>query len=176
MERTYSPIMLKPVFNFLILEGDILGQSDNMNTAARRGAITYGLANAGGYSETNVPSNFVKPQMVANLPGKIELPKPGPLETVDELPSSTTYYDGSNNLNKVTITCRVYANPTKCLHQSNCGWCGSSNGCISGTNLGPLEPCKKSSYIFSAPFPNWNPQTRVINEKVGGMSLTLVNK
>ena len=114
--------------------------------------------------------------MVAKLPDTINPPKPGPLETVEEIPSTTTYYDGSPKLNKITINCKIFAAPTDCLHSSNCGWCGSSSGCIAGTNLGPLEPCVKSSYIFSAPFPNWNPQTRVINENVGGLSLTVVNK
>ena len=121
--------------------------------------------------------------MIAKLPNKIDLPKPGPLETVDEvkylnnqIPSTTSYYDGSTKLNKITINCKIFANPTDCLHSSNCGWCGSVSGCVAGTNLGPLEPCVKSSYIFSAPFPNWNPQSRVINENVGGMSLTVINK
>ena len=74
------------------------------------------------------------------------------------------------------MTCKIYANPTDCLHSSECGWCGSQSGCIAGNNLGPLEACVKSSYIFSAPFPNWNPQTRVINEIVGGAGLIVVNK
>ncbi len=39
---------------------------------------------------------------------------------------------------------------------------------------GPLQPCVKSSYIFSNPMPNWNPQTKVINEKMGGVSLHVV--
>jgi len=56
------------------------------------------------------------------------------------------------------------------------GWCGSSNACVLGTNLGPLEPCVKSSYIFAAPTPNFNSQTRVINENVGGLSFTVVHK
>lgn len=93
-----------------------------------------------------------------------------------KIPSSTNYYDGSNNLNKVTITCKIYVNPTDCLHKSSCGWCGANNSCISGTNLGPLERCPRSSYIYSAPFPNWYPQTRVINDNIGGAAITLVNK
>lgn len=104
------------------------------------------------------------------------MPPPGPQESVDEVPSTTDYYDGSHNLNTVKIQCRIYANPTDCLHQSSCGWCGSANNCILGNNLGPLQPCLKSSYIFTAPFPNWNPQTKVVNEQIGGVGLTVVSK
>jgi hypothetical protein len=114
--------------------------------------------------------------MVNKLPAKFDMPPTGAMESVEELPSVTDYYDGATKLNTVTIQCRIYANPTDCLHKSSCGWCGSSNSCISGNNLGPLQPCVKSSYIFSAPYPNWNPQTRVITEKLGGVSLTVVNK
>ena len=98
------------------------------------------------------------------------------MESVDETPSSTDYYDGSRNLNVVKVQCNVNANATDCLKQSSCGWCGSSNTCILGNNLGPLQSCVKSSYIFSAPYPNWNPQTRVVNDQVGGIGLTVVSK
>jgi len=156
--------------------GDLLGESFNFEGKSARGAIAFGLANTGGYSASENPSNYVKPTMIAKLPEKIPLPGPGPLESADETPSATLFYDGRNNLNKVTIICHVYANPSDCTHSSNCGWCGSSNRCISGTNQGPLENCVKSSYIFSAPFPDWNPQTRVINEQIGGVSYTVLNK
>jgi len=113
---------------------------------------------------------------LTQLPPRFDPPAPGPMETVDETPSVTDYYDGSRNLNVVKVQCKIYANAADCLHQSSCGWCGSSNSCILGNNLGPLQPCLKSSYIFSAPYPNWNPQTRVVNDQVGGVSLTVVSK
>ncbi len=97
------------------------------------------------------------------------------METVDENPSETDYYDGSKNLNVIKVQCKIYASVADCLHQSSCGWCGSDNSCILGNNLGPLQYCK-SSYIFSAPYPNWNPQTRVVNDEIGGVSLTVVSK
>jgi hypothetical protein len=34
----------------------------------------------------------------------------------------------------------------------------------------------KSSYIFAAPYPNWTPETRFINENVGAVSLTVISK
>jgi len=84
--------------------------------------------------------------------------------------------DQKKKLNTIKINCKMYTSPSECLHNSSCGWCGSKGSCIAGTNLGPLESCVKSSYIFSAPAPNWSPNNRVHNENVGGMSLTVVNK
>lgn len=114
--------------------------------------------------------------MIAKLPGHFDMPRPGPQESIEEIPSSVEYYDGSTNLNTVKLQCRIYANPTDCLHQSQCGWCGSSTGCILGNNLGPLQPCAKSSYMFTAPIPNWSAQTKVVSEQLGGVSLTVVSK
>jgi hypothetical protein len=79
-------------------------------------------------------------------------------------------------LNRIEVKCKIYANPTDCIHQSNCGWCGSSNSCITGSNVGPMEPCVKGSYIFTPPMPNWQPQTKVVNENVGGVKLTVISK
>lgn len=79
-------------------------------------------------------------------------------------------------MNVFKIQCKLSGNVGDCLKQSSCGWCGSTNSCILGNNLGPLQPCKKSTYMFSVPLPNWNPQTRVVNEEVGGVSLTVVSK
>jgi len=39
-----------------------------------------------------------------------------------------------------------------------------------------MQSCVKSSYIFTAPFPNWNPQAQIVNEQVGGVALTVVSK
>lgn len=62
------------------------------------------------------------------------------------------------------------------MNKSSCGWCGSTQGCVAGTNLGPLEPCLKSSFIYATPRNDWNPQTRMIREDVGGMTLSVINK
>lgn len=86
------------------------------------------------------------------------------------------YYNGDSKLNKIQISCHIYANPTDCIHQSSCGWCGASKSCIVGNNIGPLESCVKASYIFSAPQPNMIGGTKVINENVGGLTLTVVSK
>ena len=44
-------------------------------------------------------TGFKAPTVVEKLPDVIKPPTPGPLESVDEIPSATTYYDGSLNLN-----------------------------------------------------------------------------
>ena len=114
--------------------------------------------------------------MVSKLPSMIPPPKPGPAETVNEIPTSTDYYDGSSKLNVIKVTCNIYANKLDCLRSSHCGWCGSTSSCVLGNNLGPLQKCVRSTYIFSAPSPNFNPHGRVINENVGGIGLTVISK
>ena len=101
---------------------------------------------------------------------------PAPMEVVDETPSESDYYDGSRNLNVVKIQCKLYGNTNECLKQSSCGWCGSTNSCILGNNIGPLQPCVKSSFMFSNPQPTWNPQTKVVSEQAGGVSLSVASK
>jgi len=114
--------------------------------------------------------------MVTTLPSSFGAPKPGPAESVDEIPSSSDYYDGSSKLNVIRVDCRIYATPSDCFTHSSCGWCGSANSCVLGNNLGPLQRCQKSTYIFSAPYPNFNPETRVVNQNVGGIAMTVISK
>lgn len=102
-------------------------------------------------------------------------PNPGPLEPSDEVPTPHFYYDGGMKLNVVNIKCDIYATKSDCFHTSGCGWCGSTQSCILGNNFGPQQPCVKASYIYSQPIPNFNPQTRVINERVGGVSAHIIS-
>ena len=153
---------------------DILGEISSDGQASR-GAISYALGSNGGYTLKN-DEGYRKPSLMKALPNHFDPPAPGPMESVNETPSVTDYYDGAKNLNVVKVQCKIYANSAECLKQSACGWCGSSSSCILGNNLGPLSSCVKSSFIFSAPYPNWNPQTRVVNDSVGGVGLTVVSK
>lgn len=59
--------------------------------------------------------------MVTHLSEQIIVPKRGPLETVDEIPTNKDYYNGEEKLNVLKINCKINANPTDCLHQSHCG-------------------------------------------------------
>ena len=70
-------------------------------------------------------------------------------EEVDEIKTSEEYYDGSKELNKITINCHIYEKEGECLHQNNCGWCGEKPMCISGNQVGPLEECLKETYNYA---------------------------
>jgi hypothetical protein len=64
------------------------------------------------------------------------------------------------------------------MHQGSCGWCGSSSACIPGNNLGPLAPCLRGTYKFTAPAGDWNTlnhENYSLNRmNIGGAQLTTV--
>lgn len=74
------------------------------------------------------------------------------------MPSPENYYDGTTGL-KITVTnCNQYATQQDaCMNNGNCGWCSSSNSCIAGNSAGPLAPCMRGNYTFTAPSSDWNP-------------------
>jgi hypothetical protein len=157
------------------LGDDILGEASTDGIA--KGAIAYSLGGNGGYTiQKELEKEYKSAQITDHVLKTTELPPPGPQELPDEIPSETDYYDGSLHLNAIKVQCKIFSNPTDCLHQSSCGWCGSSGQCILGNNLGPLERCKNSTYVFTAPFPNWSPETKVITENTGGVKLTVASK
>ncbi len=49
------------------------------------------------------------------------------------------------------------SNPQGCVHNSQCGWCGSTASCISANIQGPLMPCLRNTFIYSSPGPFWSP-------------------
>lgn len=158
---------------------DILAEEYNFDgkSASSKGAISYGLASNSGYTIPNdLEPHYIKPTFVNKLPENKDLPEPGPTESVEEIATTTDYYDGSQKLNVVKIQCTVYSDPSECFKQSSCGWCGSSNKCILGNNIGPLQACVKSSYIFNAPIPNWSKREGTVETKVAGMNLKIVNR
>lgn len=153
-----------------------MGGATNWDTPSSS-AITYGMADVGAYSVPDQELNKLRiPQTIEKLPEKFDLPRPGPLENVEEIASVTDYYDGSTNLNKKKITCRIYGNASDCLKNSSCGWCGSNNTCVLGNNLGPLQSCLKSTFVYSAPVPNWNLRASVDNLGGPGVKFSLKNQ
>jgi hypothetical protein len=48
--------------------------------------------------------------------------------------------------------------------------------CIAGNNMGPLEPCLKSTFIFSPPVASLIPPNRYIKENMGGVQLSVISK
>ena len=86
--------------------------------------------------------------IVDKLPPKSKLG--GEIVTVDELTSNSNYYDGMESLRINSESCSTFTNSiNECLSHANCGWCGSSKSCISGNNIGPLEPCFTGTYKYS---------------------------
>lgn len=96
---------------------------------------------------------------------------------LNKLPSESDYYDGSRKLKITSTTCNQWTTlPQLCMKQSSCGWCGSTNTCIPGNNLGPLAPCLAGKFFFSAPDSNFNLLNHnnysVSRKAVGGAQLT----
>jgi hypothetical protein len=62
------------------------------------------------------------------------------------------------------------------MKAGGCGWCASSSQCIPGNNLGPLAPCLRGSFKFTAPNGIWNPlghnNVQVNRNNVSGAQLT----
>ena len=76
-------------------------------------------------------------------------------------------------------TCTNYTTqPEVCMKAGGCGWCASSKQCIPGNNLGPLAPCIRGSFKFTAPNGDWNPlstdKVKITRNNVGGAQLTTV--
>ena len=82
----------------------------------------------------------------------------GKIETIDEVASETDYYDGSRKLHINVVTCNQWSSKQEaCLHQGTCGWCGSSNTCISGNAAGPQAPCLRGTFLYTSPTADFNP-------------------
>jgi hypothetical protein len=61
-------------------------------------------------------------------------------------------------LSATHVDCNIYSSiPQNCVHNSGCGWCGQKNSCIPGNIYGPLAPCLRNTFLFTAPTPEWNP-------------------
>lgn len=121
-------------------------------------------------------ANFKSPLVVAVLPPRINL-NTGKIETIDELPSEVDYYDGSKKLHINVVNCNQWLNQKEaCIHQGSCGWCGSSNSCVSGNSMGPTAPCLRGTFSFSAPANDFNPfndsSLHAIRREFGGAQLT----
>jgi hypothetical protein len=168
------------ISNYILnLDNDVISEYSSDGVLAK-GALSYELASVGGNVLQNA-KDYRSPQMVAT--GVIqnnnayELPSPSPQESPDEVPSETDYYDGSKNLNVVSIRCNIYASSTDCSHQSNCGWCTAlpdgASGCINGTNLGPLSPCRNGSFRYTVVTPNMMTTAQAVVGPEGGVSLAV---
>lgn len=135
-------------------------------------AVTYGLANAMKMDDIYIQNSkdYKTPTIVQILVPSQNLAPTGETISVDEVSlnfyfqvaSQADYYDGTKGL-KITVTeCNQYTTqPQVCTGSGSCGWCGATKTCVSGNSTGPLAPCLRGSYNFSAPTLDWNP----LNEK-----------
>ena len=125
-------------------------------------------------------SNLYKPVQIVDSLDKIKInAEPNPVETIDEIPSENVFYDGTVGMKTTHFNlCGQYTTkPQVCVAQGNCGWCSSSNTCIEGNQVGPLSPCIRGSYVFSAPTTDWNPfpnATKVVQQDFYGTTLTKI--
>ncbi len=102
-------------------------------------------------------ANFKAPLIAAKLPKRGLGPTGKPVSVV-EIPSETDYYDGSKKLKITVVNCNQWASKKEaCLHQGQCGWCGSSNTCISGNKGGPTAPCLRGTFLYTSPSADFNP-------------------
>merc|ERR1712004_206170 len=151
---------------FIVLSISCLANVQNPNEASQKtkirvgesnqdgdavDALTFGMGTDGGYILQN-EKNYRAPELYGRLPkitpiSQVRTPK----AVAEENPTISVFYDGTNKLNTFKIDCKLYTNPKECMHKSGCGWCGELTRCIKGTQMGPLEKCIKSTFIFTSP-------------------------
>ena len=133
------------------------------------------MGSNGGYTIKD-SEGYIKPESIPKLATKYPITGSTRKEVADEIPSISNYYDGDQKLNVMRVNCKIYRDPQDCMHNSSCGWCGENNSCVLGNNLGPLESCNRSTYIFSNPYQTVEPRTRVVNQEVGGMVVRTLSR
>jgi hypothetical protein len=142
--------------NYLLtLENKKSTETTSVETSNTVESSTYALGRAKMDDFYVQNSNqFKTVQIVEHLPPKEKIG--GDVVTVDGEEGTKEYYDGSRGLKISTSYCNNYTTqPEVCMHQGSCGWCGSTNSCVTGNNLGPLAPCLRGTYRFTAP-KDWN--------------------
>jgi len=150
------------------------GSKSNFSSDSDGDAVTYGLGSDGGYV-LNEPKNYSSPTMVDVLPPQQKIASDEKV-AADETPSVIDFYDGSSKLNKLPISCKIFANLNDCLSVSNCGWCASRNSCVSGTAFGPLVPCDKTSYIFQTPHKPVDPRVKALISGINPVQFSVRSK
>ena len=136
--------------------------------------VAYSLGSNGGYMLPKVNSKDYKtPKIVQHLDKNPVYYNQTPINgSIEEIPSTENYYDGEAKLNVFKVTCSFQTNPNDCLHQNGCGWCGQTKQCITGTVLGPTQPCWRNTYLFTTGAPRVE---NVIHEVNGPTAMTIVN-
>lgn len=111
-------MLLLTVTSVLVFSQDVLGQAySGLASDLDRASVTFALASSG-YPERN---GWMSPELVSDVKG---MPKPGPspVETADEVPSASEYYDGSARL-RGTSQCALLVSARTCGERMGCVWC-----------------------------------------------------
>jgi len=134
-------------------------------------AVAWGYAHNDGYVLAS-NAGFVSPKIMAKIPQNLNTPFTGVMgEATGVKSGGKFYYDGTSNLSAIHVNCNVMStNPNACVHNANCGWCGSSNTCISGNAGGPMGSCLRNTFLYSSPSSDWNPL------KAGTINIQGLNK
>lgn len=137
-------------------------------------SVAYGLGSNGGYFlSPTMAKDYKTPTIVPHLPME-NVPYYSDHKvngTIEEIPTTEAYYDGEAKLNVAKLNCDFQKDINACLHMNGCGWCGERGVCVTGTIMGPTQPCARSTYVFTSPGMVQN----VIQHVDGGTSMTIVN-
>lgn len=136
-------------------------------------SVAYGLGSNGGYFLSPIKAKDYKtptivPQLDTNVPYYNDTKMNG---TIEEIPTTEAYYDGEAKLNVAKFSCSFQKDINECLHMNGCGWCGQTSQCITGTLMGPTQPCVRSTYVFTSPQKIQN----AIQHVEGATAMTIVN-
>ena len=107
-------------------------------------SIAYGVASVSAYS-INDPENWTSPSIVSELSLHSRQEGSHAL-AADALPTQRQYNDGSGNIQKNGIRCRLHVVKSSCVSNVGCGWCSST--CIPGNSDGPLLSCDQNAFHY----------------------------
>ena len=95
--------------------------------------------------------NYKSPEIINKLPYSSNSNlNTGDIEYPSTIPSKSTYYSGKHNLNVVKIPCDLlHKSPYSCIQHPQCGYCITSQKCITGTPKGPsMKKCFKKYFVY----------------------------
>ena len=108
--------LLLTVMWMQVLSQEVLGQAYSGSASdLDRTSVTFALAYSGYPDHTD----WISPEIVADVRGTPS-PLPGPVETADEVPSASAYYDGSQRLRG---SCVILVSARACAERIGCVWC-----------------------------------------------------
>ncbi len=121
-------------------------------------SVAYGYATNESDAYLQNTAGMITPTYMDRIPIHLNKPYSGIMRDADGYMRDKLYYDGTYNLSAIKVECNVYTTvPSDCVHNSSCGWCGEKSSCINGNIHGPLMPCLRNTFLYTAPNPEWDP-------------------